>query len=53
MKIKTGTVYRDGTCYGNKYYIQIEDSAIEDNEDLIDWVGKEVTIVIGAPEVKS
>ncbi len=47
MKIKIGTVEKDFTSYGNKYFIQIEDSSTNDNEDLGYLIGKKVTVVIG------
>ena len=52
MKIKKGTVHEDKTAYGNRFYIQIEDSItedniIEDNIDLRELVGKTVTILVG------
>lgn len=45
MKIKIGTVQKDVTCFGNKFWIQIEDSKINDNHDLNSLVGKEVIVV--------
>lgn len=47
MKIKLGTVREDVTCYGNRFWIQIEDSSTEDNRGLKSLVDKPVTVVIG------
>lgn len=47
MKIKIGTVKEDVTAYGNRFYIQIEDSKTCDNSDLRDMVGKEFAVIIG------
>jgi hypothetical protein len=47
VRIKTGTVQEDRTAYGNRFYIQIEDTQTNDNSDLRDLVGKEITVVIG------
>ncbi len=52
MKIKVGTVREDVTCFGNRFWIQIEDNSLEDNTDLRNWVGKEVTVVIGSPSAQ-
>lgn len=47
MKIKIGTLHEDKTCYGNRFYIQIEDSKDNDNRDLKELDGKKVSVVIG------
>lgn len=47
MKIKVGTIKKDITAFGNKYWIQIEDSEIDDNHDIEQLVDQVVTIVIG------
>lgn len=36
----TLTVQEDKTAYGNRFYIQVEDSESNDNEDLRQFVGK-------------
>ena len=46
MKIKIGTVHKDVTAFGNKYWIQIEDSKSNDNSDLHELVGKSVAVII-------
>lgn len=51
MKIKIGTIKKDPTAYGNKYYIQIEDNAICSNSDLEDILNEQVTVVIGRVSV--
>ena len=47
MKIKIGKIKKDATAYGNKYWIQIEDSSLTDNSDLEELVDKTVAVVIG------
>lgn len=47
MKIKIGTVHKDITAYGNKYWIQIEDNKSCSNDDLQALVDKQVSVVIG------
>lgn len=44
--IKIGTVEKDGTAYGNKYYIQIEDTVGNDNRNLEKFVNKRVAVII-------
>lgn len=46
MKIKLGTLKKDETAYGNKYWIQIEDNKSCDNSDLEDFVNKQITVII-------
>lgn len=46
MKIKIGTVHEDRTCYGNRFYIEIEDTTTNDNSNLRGLVGKKVAVVI-------
>lgn len=47
MKIKVGTIKKDVTAYGNKYWIQIEDTYASDNKDLESAVDQTVSVVIG------
>lgn len=49
-KIKLGTLKKDITAYGNKYWIQIEDTRTSDNSDLENFVDKKITVLIGAPD---
>jgi hypothetical protein len=37
---KLVTVHEDITCYGNRFWIQVEDSECEDNKDLKEMIGK-------------
>lgn len=39
-----GTVKKDVTAYGNKYWIQIEDSEVDDNSKFEPFVDKELNI---------
>lgn len=48
MKIKMGTVKKDVTAYGNKFWIQVEDNSNTSNSDLEHLVDKEVTVIIGS-----
>jgi putative transposon-encoded protein len=34
------TVHKDVTCFGNKYWIQIEDNEWQDNKDIETMMGK-------------
>jgi hypothetical protein len=45
-QIKIGTVKKDATSYGNKYWIQIEDTNVCDNQSLDSLVDKPFTIII-------
>jgi hypothetical protein len=47
MKIKLGTVKKDVTSFGNKYWIQIQDNKICDNCDLELLENMNVTVIIG------
>lgn len=46
------TIERDGTCYGNKYSLQLEDSETEDHEFLATLRGKtfKATIILEEAE---
>ncbi|CAB4153076.1 hypothetical protein UFOVP610_43 [uncultured Caudovirales phage] len=46
MRIKLGTLKKDVTAYGNKYWIQIEDTKGCDNSDLEGFLDKKITVVI-------
>lgn len=46
MEIKIGTLKKDVTAFGNKYWIQVEDQKT-DNSDLENLVGKKISVVIG------
>lgn len=46
MKIKYGTVRKDVTAFGNKYWIQIQDSIYDDNSDMEALIGEDVAVVI-------
>lgn len=52
MKIKLGTIKKDVTAFGNKYWIQIEDTAESDNSDLEFQVGCLATVIIGFNELE-
>lgn len=51
MKIKIGTVHKDSTAFGNKYYIQIEDTSTNNNSDLENLLYEKVTVVLGNAQV--
>lgn len=46
MEIKIGTLKKDVTAFGNKYWIQVEDQKT-DNSDLENLVDKKISVVIG------
>lgn len=46
MKFKKGTLKEDVTAYGNRFWIQIEDSENQDNKDLSGMVGRPVAVAI-------
>lgn len=50
MKIKNGTIKKDVTAYGNKYWIQIEDTETDFNDDLEVLVNQKITVVIGSED---
>lgn len=47
MRIKIGTVREDITAFGNRFYIQVEDTKTSSNLDLKELVDKEVLVIIG------
>lgn len=51
MKVKIGTVKEDVTAFGNRFWIQIEDSSKNDNSDLKELVGKRVPVSVGTIEI--
>ena len=42
----TATVRKDLTAYGNKYYLQLEDTEINDNAEVDELVGKTMKVII-------
>lgn len=50
MKIKFGTMREDVTVFGNRFYIQIEDSETNDNKDLREFLDKAVVVVLDTEE---
>jgi len=46
VEIKIGTLKKDVTAFGNKYWIQVEDQKT-DNSDLENLVDKKISVVIG------
>lgn len=53
MEIKKGTMKKDTTCYGNKYWIQIDDTVADDNSDLESLVDVKITVIIGKAEPRA
>jgi len=45
------TVVEDKTCFGNRFYIQLEDSEFNDNSAVRDFVGKTYKTTILLEEV--
>ena len=50
MKIKNGTLKKDVTAYGEKYWIQIHDTNQDDNSDLQDMLNKKIIVVFDDKE---
>ena len=46
MRIKFGKLHRDTTCFGNQYWIQVNDDTCE-NVDLKNLIDQPITIIIG------